>query len=350
MIKRMLLVTVAIAGCYLFVATAVVVVALTMDSRQGPTLFDHVRPPENTNGQDGSGPGSNEMYTGSGGYLVLQPPAHDPGDAGGLLRPPARTNFLLIGIDYGNLADAIMVGTFYRDTGQINLMSVPRDLYIRLPAHRLANMREHGLNPPSSLRVNALRSIPGRALGIHFLREQLGEMLGVTFHFYVEVNLSAFRGIVDAIGGVYFHVPHRMFYEDPFQNLVIDLQPGMQRLGGAQAEGLVRYRGYVTADLGRNATQMEFMTQLLRQVLTREAIMNDPLALGSEIIGNVHTNFGIFTDGPRYARYVTSLSADRISTFTMPGQPGYINRASYFLPDVARLPDVVNQVFFAPLP
>ena len=265
-------------------------------------------------------------------------------DDSGFLRPPARTNFLLVGLDENNLADAIMVGCFYRDMGDIKLMAIPRDMYTRLPSHRLEQMRAEGLRPPTTMKVNAVRTHGGRN-GMHYLRDQLGEMLGVEFQYYIEVRLDAFRRIVDAIGGVYFDVPVPMHYNPPDQALVINLQPGLQRLNGAQAEGLVRFRHFPTGDLARNESQIEFMRALITQVLTRDAIMNEPMTMINIVLNDVNSNIGL--DVVRYVRYISSMSGDRITTFVMPGRGAYLGGISWFLPDAQRVPDVVNQIFYA---
>ena len=261
-----------------------------------------------------------------------------------ILRPPGRTNFLLIGLDHNNLADAIMVGCFYRDTGDIMLMAVPRDMYTRIPNHRLEQMRAEGLRPPTTMKINAVRTHGGRN-GMIYLKDQLGEMLGVEFHYYVEVRLDAFRRIVDAIGGVYFDVPVPMFYNPPDQELLINLSPGLQRLDGIAAEGLVRFRHFPTGDLARNESQIDFMTALISQVLTREAIMSEPLTMINIILNDVSTNLGL--DVMRYIPYIGRMSTDRITTFVMPGRGAYVGGISWFLPDAQRVPGVVNQVFYA---
>jgi len=274
------------------------------------------------------------------------PPANILSDEGSFLRPPARTHFLLAGIDNFNLADAIMVGTFYRDTGEIRLMSIPRDMYTRIPEHRLQEMRADGLRPPRSMKINAVRSVGGRTHGIRYLNDQLGEMLGVEFHFYVEVELAAFRRIVDAIGGVTMYIPRNLRYRDPLQNLNINVPAGYQHLDGRMAEGVVRFRSFPTGDLMRNQMQMEFMSQLLKQTLTREALMNDPLELADVILSDVRTN-ATLVDIARYLRYIGGVSSESIHTFTMPGRPANRNGISWFIPDANELPAMVNQVFFA---
>jgi LCP family protein required for cell wall assembly len=270
-------------------------------------------------------------------------PAGQP-DEGSLIRPPARTNFLLAGIDENNLTDTLIVGCFYRDSAEIRMMAIPRDLYTRIPEERLTRMRADGLRPPNTLKINSIRSY-GRAFGIYYLTDQLGEMLGVSFNYYAEIEISSFVKIVDAVGGVWMDVPIALRYEDECQNLFIDISPGMQHFNGTQAEGLVRFRSYPSGDLGRNAVQMEFMKQLMRQTLTREAIMRDPMTLADFVLNDIQHNVGV--DALRYLPYVTELKSESIKTFVMPGESRYINRVSYFVADDTRLPEVVQQVFYA---
>jgi anionic cell wall polymer biosynthesis LytR-Cps2A-Psr (LCP) family protein len=72
--------------------------------------------------------------------------------------------------------------------------------------------------------------------------------------------------MVDAAGGIEFDVPVRMLYNDPYQNLSIDLQPGRQVLDGEKAEMLMRYRkGYQEGDLSRIGVQQAFLEAALEQ-------------------------------------------------------------------------------------
>jgi anionic cell wall polymer biosynthesis LytR-Cps2A-Psr (LCP) family protein len=176
-------------------------------------------------------------------------------------------------------------------------------------------------------------------------------MLGVRFDFYIEVELAAFRRVVDAIGGVYMDIPQRMFYTDPFATppLVIDIPAGTNvRLDGNMSEGFMRFRSLPMGDLDRNENQKRFMTALFRQVLTREALMNDPLALANIVIQDVRTNFGLL-NAAGMLLYIGNVTGDSITTFTMPGSVGHVGGVEFFRPNTQLLPGVVNQVFFADL-
>jgi len=335
LIKKALFIAGAIGAGTLFLAVIGVITLLVVDGRTNlpPDPLQTPAPMESENNED--------SYT----ELAESDTDETESDEGSLLRPPARTNFMFIGIDHHNLTDAIMVGSFYRDSGDIKLMSIPRDMYTRLPDHRIEQMRAEGLRPPSTMKINALRAFGGRN-GVYYLKAQLGEMLGVEFQYYVEVHMDAFVRIVDAIGGVYFDVPVRMFYNPTCQDdLYVNLQPGLQHIDGSTAIGLVRFRGFRTGDVGRNETHVEFMTQVISQMLTREAIMNDPLAMINIILNDVTTNIGL--NAVRYVPFIGNISSERITTFVMPGEGRYVGRISYFIPDARNVPDVINQMFYA---
>jgi anionic cell wall polymer biosynthesis LytR-Cps2A-Psr (LCP) family protein len=175
-------------------------------------------------------------------------------------------------------------------------------------------------------------------------------MLGVQFQYYVMIDIPTFKKIVDALGGVWMEIPNiingGIYYSDPEQGLEIALPAGMMYLDGDKAEQLVRYRhDYANGDLGRNAVQIEFITQLVRQAMTREAIMNDPISLINTLLNDVRTNLG--ADIIKYTPYIPKFSGENIKTFTLPGTGPTINGVSYFLPDPEALPNVVNEVFYA---
>jgi LCP family protein required for cell wall assembly len=229
-------------------------------------------------------------------------------------------------------------------------MSVPRDTHIVLTDARYAEIRALGLNPPQQMKLNELRAYGGGLWGSHLVVQELNDMLGVEINYFIEVRLPAFRRIVNTMGGVHFNVPRRMYYFDPEENppLRIDLQPGPQLLNGQQAEWLVRYRTTLpNNDLGRNEIQMQFMTALLQQVLTRETILSNPFELARIIIEDVNTNMTLLNIA-RYIPYITSINTNAITTFTMPGEGGYRRGAgSVFIPDLERLHEVTREVFYA---
>jgi LCP family protein required for cell wall assembly len=210
----------------------------------------------------------------------------------------------------------------------------------------MERMRADGLHPPRILKINELRTHGGREDGIHYLKEQIEEMLGVDFDFYVEVRIPAFRRIVDAIGGVEMYIPRRLFYVDPDQNLRIDVPGGrVVHLDGNMAEGVVRYRQWPMGDLQRNEMQMQFMTLLIQQATTREALLNDPMEIIHTILSEVRSDIGM--SAFLYIPLIPRVNMESVSTFTMPGTIGYVSGREYFIPDRASLPAIISDVFYS---
>lgn len=158
--------------------------------------------------------------------------------------------FLLVGSDdgHGN-ADTIMVVGFDTKGGVLNLVSVPRDTLVE---------RSWSKFP----KINAAFS-----KGVETLQEEVTHTLGIPLDFTVVIGLEAFVDVVDALGGIDYHVPQDMYHDDE-GGFVIDLKEGTQHLDGRHTLELVRYRGYATADIGRTQTQQEVIRLLLGKLIS----------------------------------------------------------------------------------
>ncbi len=105
--------------------------------------------------------------------------------------------------------------------------------------------------------------------GTALMAETISDQLGIPVDYTVQVDLQGFVALVDAIGGVTFDVPVDMHYEDPYQDLYIHIDKGVQTLNGENAMKVVRFRsGYASQDLGRMQTQQAFLKAAAKQTLT----------------------------------------------------------------------------------
>lgn len=241
-----------------------------------------------------------------------------------------KFNFIILGLD-DNLTrvDGIMVGMFETKTKSIKIVSVPRDLYVTLDDSELDFLETNGKYMPKSnyCKLSEVHHYAGPSYGVDFTVNKLENILNIKINYYVRIDLEGFRYLVDEIGGVNFDVPQRMYYEDPLQNLYIDLQKGEQVLDGKQAEGLIRYRkplegyekespAYLMGDLQRVKVQQAFIKQFLLK-LTSENQINNSLALLSTIDKYVTTNFNI-SDVAKYIKYLQGFSPNNIKTYSIP--------------------------------
>ncbi len=165
--------------------------------------------------------------------------------------------FLLFGTDKeGTNTDTIMVVSYDVGNQKLNLMSIPRDTMVNV-----------------GWDIKKINSVYGMR-GLNGFQKQIAKLIGFTPDYYVKIDLQAFVDVVDLIGGVEYDVPFPMHYHDPYQDLSIDLEPGLQTLNGEQAMGLVRFRksdrsssGRVTGydDTGRVQTQQAFLREMFKK-------------------------------------------------------------------------------------
>lgn len=261
--------------------------------------------------------------------------------------PPIRerTNVLILGTDDGLLTDTIMVVSFNSITGRLDIISIPRDTYVVMPSSRVNSIRASGRNVPLSgqMKINEVHAYAGKHRGIEYALLQVEELLNIDLHYYVRVDLEAFRYIVDAVGGIEFYVPQRMFYRG--EDILIDLQPGWQILDSRKAEQLVRFRGYPEADLQRIRVQQKFLKEGFQQVINRDNIINNALSMITATLNYIDTNFKI-AYAPQYLRYINMINENNIFTHTIPNMPEYINGISYAVVNEAEINEFMHKVLF----
>ena len=144
------------------------------------------------------------------------------------------------------------------------------------------------------------------------------------------VDNQALIELVDLIGGVEFDVPYvpgGMVYDDPTQNLHINLEPGLQLIDGEKAEQLLRFRknnsgssypaSYGSDDIGRMKTQRNFMIATAKQTLNLKNIfkIRDIIDIVYEY---VDTNLSISTI-KAYIPYAIDFNIENIRSASLPG-------------------------------
>ena len=178
------------------------------------------------------------------------------------------STILVAGTDESGLrTDTLMLINCNRNSGQISVLSIPRDTKV------CSTYTPH--------KINGAYSANGCGEeGMKWLCDYVRQCVGFLPDGYVLVDLDCFIELVDLFGGVDYDVPMSMHYEDPSQDLYIHLEPGMQHLTGNEAMGLVRFRkGYTNQDLDRVRVQRDFLVKALKQWLKTENLTKVPDAL-----------------------------------------------------------------------
>lgn len=262
--------------------------------------------------------------------------SEDPG-ADGMLGPDAPT---------GQRADSLMIARVDPDSDRVDLLSVPRDLWVPI------------VGTGEEQRINAAYSQSAQAVV-----DTVKEALGVPIHHFVEVDFQGFSALIDSLGGV------PMYFADPVRDrnsgLYVDVA-GCRVLNGTEGLAFARarhleylvdgdWRSDPTGDLGRMTRQ---------QLLTRAALAKaQTLGLGDvgrlkglvdAGLGSVSLDSNLGTgDLIDLGGRVSVLDPDRMQTHSLPviGHRTDGGAAVVLLDDVAAQPvlDIFRGVAAAPV-
>ena len=234
-----------------------------------------------------------------------------------------KTNIVVMGVDErdedAGRSDTLFVVMLDPKSNNISLLSIPRDTMVKIP-DRGWDKINHAF-----------------AFGGHKLTQQtVEEFLGIQINNYVVVDFKGFKGLVDAIGGIDINVEKDMYYEDPYDNLVIDLQQGRQHLDGAKAIQYVRYRDE-EGDIGRIKRQQHFMAAIYEKITSTEILTKVP-GLVKELVTMIKTDIPV-TDMIKLAKAMNKTMKDEkgLNMAMVPGEPVYIDEISYWVPDMTDL-------------
>lgn len=252
-------------------------------------------------------------------------------------------NFLVLGIDRAaNLSDVIMIVSYDVKNADINVLALPRDTYINVGANYNKLNSYFAAQYNNSRKTGAERYIDA----IEGMMDFIENGLCIKLDRYICMDLAGFREIVDAIGGVTVDIPFHMEYNDPAQDLYIDLPAGEQHLDGERAEHFVRFRkGFFNGDIGRISMQRLFLTAFAKQVkenLTVQGAVN----MASSMLEHVTTDLSL-RDISYFAKHAISVDLDSISFETLPGD-GVNNPdsgASYYVIYSGAVLSIVNDAF-----
>jgi len=192
-------------------------------------------------------------------------------------------NVLVLGVDErpeseedGSRTDTIMLVRVMPESGDVRLLSVPRDLLVEVA-------------PDEEDRINAAYNFGG----IEQTITAFEEYSGVPVDHYAIVDFEGFKDVINAMGGVEVDVED----EVPPKYKIED---GLQNLNGQQALFYARYRGTSGGDLDRIRHQQQLVASLRSQAFDWNTVRQLPEIL-RVANRNVQTDVG-FSDGVSIGR------------------------------------------------
>ena len=180
-----------------------------------------------------------------------------------------RVNVLLIAIGGDghkgkNLADTIMVASIDPSSQTTALLSIPRDLYVQVP------------NEQYYTKINAVHAYGESQKNNHgpeLLREMVQEITGLPIHYYVRVDFTAFKGIIDSIGGI--NITNDNSFYDYWHK--ISFPAGTEKMNGERALAYARARyieGPEGGDFKRAARQQQVLLALRQKVFSVQTVLD----------------------------------------------------------------------------
>ena len=201
-----------------------------------------------------------------------------------------RVNIAIMGIrgkddpNGGLLADTIMIISINREDNQLALISVPRDLYVKVPyTETMAKINY----------VHAHGELQDRQ-GITLMKEILNDVTGLDIHFAITVNFEAFEETVDILDGITVHVPKDLSETQQWQGKPFFMPAGDQKMDGETALLYARAR-YSTSDFDRAKRQQEILVAVGNKASSAGILLN-PIKMNAflDVIGdNVKTDMKV---------------------------------------------------------
>lgn len=169
----------------------------------------------------------------------------------------------------GLLADTIMIISIKPDEHKAAIISIPRDLYVKMPGTE------------NRMKINAVHHIgeqKGVGEGLKAMEEVLSEVTGLDIQYSASLNFVGFKQLIDAVGGidVYLEAPFyetNQFVQGKECGIEFTLPAGNNHLDGETALCYARAREN-TSDFDRSKRQ-QLMLMALKDKLVSMGTLSD---------------------------------------------------------------------------
>lgn len=197
------------------------------------------------------------------------------------LKDEDRVNALLLGMrgeddpDVGALlSDGIILISFKKSTGQVALISIPRDLYLQMPGET----KYEKINTAYAIGLGKYDN------GLDYAKKTIAYVTGLHIDYSAVINFEAFKDIIDILGGVtiYLNEPFienkQWLCDENRENCsVFKVDAGEQTLNGEKALLYARSR-FSSDDFDRARRQQQILLALKNRLFSL-GILADPLKI-----------------------------------------------------------------------
>ena len=187
-----------------------------------------------------------------------------------------RINFLLLGVGGTGhagpeLTDSIIFASFRPSSGEIGLLSIPRDLAVPIPGYGYRKINS----------INAYGELEEQGYGPEWTAKIVGELLGQTVHYYIKADFAGFVEMINEIGGIQVLVD-RSFTDTSYPTdddliTTINFVEGWQTMTGSEALQFARSRHGSNgegSDFARAERQQKILLAVKEKLLSASTFLN----------------------------------------------------------------------------
>lgn len=210
-------------------------------------------------------------------------------------------SILFAGVDEDKLrTDSIIYAKYDTVNNELYMMSIPRDTYSN--------------NKHAYYKLNSIYY--GGKYTKEFI-EEVEKLLAVKMDYYIIIDLSMVKQIVDQIGGLTITLDKEVWKLNKDTGTWYSFLPaGEQTLSGEEVETLARNRDYADGDISRGKMQRKIISALIENLSKPKNILKATSILNSAI-DNINTNATV-RDGMRYVSELKEIDTSKIISVNMP--------------------------------
>jgi len=230
-----------------------------------------------------------------------------------------RVNILLLGLAGGNypgpeLTDTIIVASYDPKNNEVALLSIPRDLYVKIPGYGY-----NKINSAYSLGEEASRQKKNSDIdGASLAKETVSDLLDLPIHYYLRMDFDGFKKLVDELGGVDVNVEKdivdTLYPTENYRYTTYKITKGPHHLDGEEALKYARSRES-TSDFDRAKRQQQILYAMKEKAVSLKVLAN-PKKLSdlTQILGDhLRTDMQVW-EIERLASLASGISQEKVIT------------------------------------
>lgn len=263
-----------------------------------------------------------------------------------------RINILALGMgglghDGPYLTDTNMIISIKPSTGQIAMISIPRDLQVDIPGY--------GYNKINF--ANSFGETKNAGQGAEFAAKVIEKTFDLKINYYVRLDFKAFEEMIDEVGGITVNVENsfvdQMYPAANSEYQTVQFTKGIQTMNGDLALKFARSRhgnNSEGSDFARAKRQQKIILALKEKVLSFSTLVN-PIKINNiknTLEKHISTNME-FSDIMAFLKMVKELDTQNIIHLVFDDSPngflknGYTAEGAFILEPVTGNFDKINE-------